>query len=373
MNPFKRGIVGNINVKNRIFRSATYENLGSQGGFVSDEIIKMYEDLSKGEVGLIITGFICFSSLDNHGAKTIRIDDDNKIDGLKKLTAKAHEYGTKVVAQLSHIGSQLSHAPFQRVLAPSDVVDPMNGIKPEPFSKDEIKILIKEFGEAALRAKKAGFDGVQIHGAHGYLLSKFLSPVFNKRNDEYGGSIENNVRIIVEVLNKIKEKCGKGYPVWIKLNSSDFGTEENSFSFDDLKIAAKELEKNGIDAIELSGGTIGGKQSPCRSKKFIAYHEEYASKLVKEIDVHVITVGGFRNLEKIENALENSGAVAVSICRSLIREPGLIKRWVEGDSADAKCVACNGCFNPNGTKCFFTLKGEEREQQKEIMKLFARS
>jgi len=370
MKTFEKAIVGNIEVKNRIVRSATHESMGNNGR-VTNKLIELYKKLSDGEVGLIITGFMGFAKNDNFSPKTILINNDDFIPDLKKLTETVHNNSSKIVAQLAHVGSQLSYSPTGDVFAPSDVIDPINGITPIPFTGEQIKELVNEFGDAALRAKKAGFDGVQLHGAHGYLLSKFLSPVYNKRKDEYGGSLSNNSRIISEILKNIKSKCGYEYPVWIKLNASDFGREEDGFTYDSFLYTAKRLSKDGVDAIEVSGGTMAGKFTPCRSKKHEAYHLEYAKKLTKEIDTSIIVVGGFRKFDLIESVFEETDIDAVSLSRSLIREPGLIKRWMEGDKKDAECVACNGCFNPDGLVCFFHLEGDKRKKQKEIMKLFS--
>ena len=368
--PFQKTTIGGIEVKNRIFRSATHENMADKGGKVSGRLTQMYRDLSEGETGLIITGFMGFSKSDNLSPLTVLLKDDDSVNQLKELTDMVHSYGTKIVTQISHVGSQITHGtPSGTVYAPSDVVDPVNGIQPTPFTINQIKELIEEFGEAALKAKKAGFDGVQIHGAHGYLLSKFLSPVYNTREDEYGGSPENNVRIIVGILKEIKAKCGQDYPVWIKLNCSDFGRDDSGLVYDDFIIAARTLSENSLDAIELSGGTFTGTYSPCRTKKHETYHLDYAKKLKKEVDIPVILVGGVRSIDTLESVLADTDIEAVSMCRPLIREPNLVKRWMAGDRKDAACIACNGCFNPNGTRCFFELEGEEKENQKVMMKM----
>ncbi len=372
MNPFEKGNVGGIEVKNRIFRAATHEFTALDDGKVSPAFTKKYQDLSEGEIGLIITGYMCFSNSDHPSPGTILIDHDDAVPGLKKLTDMVHMNGTRIVAQLSHGGSQLYHEidPTREVFAPSNVTDPTSGITPTPFSTGQIRTFVKDFGEASLRAKQAGFDGIQIHGSHGYLLSKFLSPVYNERTDEYGGSPENNARILVEVLREIRTKCGDEYPVWVKLNCSDFDKGNPSLDYDDsLLVAAKALSANGIDAIELSGGTLAGEYSPCRSKRHEAYHLEYAKKLTNEVGTQVILVGGIRNPDTIEKILSETDVQAVSIGRPLTREPGLVKRWMDGDRTKATCVACNGCFNPKGTRCIFELEGEERKAQKEMTKM----
>jgi 2,4-dienoyl-CoA reductase-like NADH-dependent reductase (Old Yellow Enzyme family) len=366
--PFDSATIGGIKVKNRIFRSATHESTALPGGGVSEAITDMYRDLAKGEVGLIITGYMSFSKEDNPSGSTVLIGDDSAVPGLEALTDTVHHGGSRIVTQLAHVGSQLTHPPTGAIFAPSDVVDPVNGIKPEPFSREQIQTLVKEFGDAAVRAKAAGFDGVQLHGAHGYLLSKFLSPEFNRREDEYGGTPEKNVRVAVDILKEIKARCGADYPVWIKLNCSDFLAENRGLDFEGALVAARALADAGIDAIELSGGTFASEHTPCRSRKHVAYHLEYAKRLTREIDTPVILVGGIREIDVIEKILGDTDIEAISLSRPLIREPGLVRRWKEGDRSKAACVACNGCFNPTGTVCFFTLDGGAKEAQKQRLK-----
>jgi 2,4-dienoyl-CoA reductase-like NADH-dependent reductase (Old Yellow Enzyme family) len=366
---FEQAVIGGIEVRNRIVRSATFEGRADNEGRVTPAMKEIYRDLSKGGVGLIITGYMGLSASDNFAPGTITAGTDEAAGSLTELAQTVHESGCKIMAQISHVGSQLTSAPSQTVLAPSDVIDPINGIKPTPFTRDQVQVLVKEFAQAALGLKNSGFDGVQLHGAHGYLLSKFLSPVFNKRRDEYGGCPKNNVRIIVEIIEAVKKECGKDFPVWIKLNSSDFGREENAYDVDGFLTTARAVAAAGIDAIELSGGTMTGLHSPCRPKSHQAYHLEYAQRLALEVDIPIVLVGGFRSLDLIETALGKKNIQAVSLSRPLIREPGLVNRWSEGDRSDAACVACNGCFNPKGTRCYFDLEKEEQKAQKEIMKL----
>lgn len=359
--------IGGIEVRNRIFRSATHEGFAEKNK-VSDRLVKMYTDLSEGGVGLIITGYVGVSSTDNQGPHTVSLTDDSCIPGLQRLAETVHQYGSRIVAQLNHATSQIFFAPRGTVYGPSDVADPATGIKPVPFTAEQIRELIKEFGEAALRAKKAGFDGVQIHGAHGYLLSKFLSPVFNTRTDEYGGSPEKNRKIVIDVLEEIKGRCGKDFPVWIKLNCSDFDHAGAGLDTEGFLEVAKALAGKGIDAIEVSGGTFAAKFTPCRSKKHSAYHLNEAKILKGLVDVPVILVGGLKNIDSIDQILSETGIDAVSMSRPFIREPDLVKRWMNGDLKDATCISCNGCFNPKGTQCFFNLSEEEKAVQKEIMK-----
>lgn len=362
---FEQCKIGGIEVKNRIFRSATYEGTAIDG-CADDRMLNMYRELSEGGAGLLITGWICVSRSDHPRPGTITLWDDTTIPSLQKLTEMAHGNDTRVVAQLNHSGTFLYHDPGAPIFAPSAVPDPLNGIVPQPFSEAQVAKLVDEFGDAALRAKQAGFDGVQIHCAHGYLFSKWLSPAFNQRTDSYGGNTAGRVRVVLDVLRNIKRKCGDEYPVWIKMNSDDFSPEGVT---EELFLAsAKLLADSGIDAIEVSGGTRSGKHLPSRPKRHSAYHRKAAERLASSVGTSVILVGGLRNIDEIESILGETDLEAISLCRPLLREPALIKRWADGDRADATCIACNGCFNPKGTQCIFLLSEEERAEQKEFLK-----
>ncbi len=365
---FQPAIVGGIQMRNRIVRSATHEGTAVKGA-VSPAILKMHQDLAQGQVGLIITGYMWFSESDHPTGRTVALNSDAALPGLRQLADNAHKHGAKIMAQISHQSSQLFHAPKGTVFGPSDVPDPMTGIIPTPLSQEQIHTMVKEFAAAAGRAKAAGFDGVEIHGAHGYFLSKFLSPVYNRRTDEYGGGTLQRARIVLEILQETKKVCGREFPVWIKLNCSDFDRNENGLDEADFMIIAKEIARHGIDAIEVSGGTMAGRHTPCRSKKHEAYHLEAARNLAGEIKVPIVLVGGIRNPATIEKILSETEIAAVAMARPLIREPGLVKRWMDGDRKEAACIACNGCFNPEGTVCFHELTGEKKERQKEIMQL----
>jgi serine phosphatase RsbU (regulator of sigma subunit) len=198
--------------------------------------------------------------------------------------------------------------------------------------------------------------------------------MYNKRTDEYGGSPLNRARLALEILADTKSTCGDDYPVWIKLNCADFEVDDKGLVFEDFLIIAKALANNKIDAIEVSGGTFTGKYTPVRSKKHESYHLDYAKKLADETDVPIILVGGNRKIETIEKILAETKIEAISMCRPLIREPGLVKRWSLGDTKEATCLACNGCFNPEGTTCFQDLTGEaKKRQQKNLKKITVRN
>lgn len=352
---FEKINLGGIEINNRIVRSATAELMGDSNGYVTDKILNMYSDLCDGNIGLIITGLT--EVVEGTSTFTLmKIHDDSYIEGLKKLTDLVHSKGNKIVIQLVHHGSQISGRPRYEPYSPSGIDDEGSRVKSREITKEEIKKLIEDFGDGALRAKKAGFDGIQIHGAHGYFFSRFLTPYYNRRNDEYGGSIENRARIILEVYENIREKCGEDFPVFIKINASDF-LEKDGLTFEDSKKAMKMFDEAGFNAIEVSGGIKIGKHTAVRTRinkrEDEAYHRAYANDIAKEISIPVIVVGGFRSLDVVEEVIENTGVEAVSMCRPFIIEPKIITRWLEGDTEKSKCVSCNKCFNPRGTKCIF--------------------
>ncbi|MRT92887.1 NADH:flavin oxidoreductase [Ancylomarina sp. 16SWW S1-10-2] len=364
---FETAVIGGIEVKNRIVRSATNEGLAKEGK-TSPKLYEMYEDLAKGGVGLINMGYFVFSKSDHYSESVVQLNKE-AIPGLKKITDNVHQYNTKIIAQLNHTGT-LQFAPVEgAVFGPSEYTDPNSGVQATAFTTKQIQDLILEFSEAALVAKTAGFDGVQIHGAHGYLLNSFLNPDFNKRTDEYGGDFKKNMQIVLDILNEIKTTCGSDFPVWIKLSSSDFYADNQGVTEEIFLAVAEELSKQGIDAIEVSGGSMSGHYSICRAKKHSAYHLDSAKKLGEKIDASVILVGGIREIDVVDSILAETKIDAVSLSRALVREPNLVQRWQSGDRSPAKCVACNGCFNFNGVQCFFTLSEEEKEAQRPIMKM----
>jgi 2,4-dienoyl-CoA reductase-like NADH-dependent reductase (Old Yellow Enzyme family) len=213
----------------------------------------------------------------------------------------------------------------------------------------DIEELIDAFKEAAVRARNAGFDGVQIHAAHGYLLSQFLSPSFNRRQDEYGGDIRNRSKIHLKILKAVRKAVGDDYPILIKMNSQDF--VENGLSLTDSLQTGRMLADAGLNAIELSGGMLtSGKLSPSRSginsEEKEAYFRAAAKMFKSEIDIPLILVGGMRSFEVADRLVEEGVADYISMCRPFIREPQLIKRWKEGDRRKAECNSDNLCFGP---------------------------
>jgi 2,4-dienoyl-CoA reductase-like NADH-dependent reductase (Old Yellow Enzyme family) len=217
----------------------------------------------------------------------------------------------------------------------------------------EIGDVAQAIGQAAARAKKAGFDAIQLHGAHGYLISEFLSPFFNKRRDEYGGSVRKRAKMVLEAYHSVRDAVGNRYPVIVKLNNTD--SIDGGVGVDDMLRTAAMLAEVGIDAIEVSGGTSTAlsqgnpEASWAKTSPAEAYWREAAARLKKAVHVPVMLVGGIRSYEVADKLVEDGVADYVSMCRALIREPGLVNRWKSGDTGKAACIAENACLAPSSS------------------------
>ena len=364
---FESTKINGMDLANRFVRSATWEGMATEDGGSTPQLIDHMEKLARGGVGLIISSF---SNVLPDGQVTPRqlgIYKDELIDGHKSITKAIHKEGGKIVMQITHGGIfARSELTGQIPLAPSEV----EGLAKSPgkeMSLEMIQEIIEAFRSAAGRAKESGFDGIQIFAGHGYLLSQFLSPVFNKRTDAYGGNLENRARIILEVLKKVRMTVGQDYPIMIKINSEDF--LERGLTLDESLRVCVMLCQGGVDAIELSGGTwISGDKIPARKKITSqdkeAYFKEAAKVFKEKIDVPLILVGGIRSFHIADLLVEEGVTDYISMCRPLIREPGLINRWKAGNLAKAACISCNQCleagFAEKGIYCVVERKLKEK-------------
>ena len=306
-------------------------------------------NLADGEIGLIITGHAYVLPDGQAGPWQLGIDHDELITGLQRLVEAVHRRGVPMALQISHAGFYANPKLIgQDPGAVSHVEGLAKADRRELLIKD-IQTIVEAFGRAGLRAKQAGFDGVQIHAAHGYLLNQFLSPVFNRRSDRYGGSLENRFRAVSDIIASVRHNVGPDFPLLIKLNCGDFingGLNENDF----LRIGKLSAEHQ-VDAIEVSGGTlISGKLGPSRmsilTKNQEGYFGDCASRLKKLVSVPIITVGGIRSFEVAKKIIEEKRADYISMSRPFIREHHLIKRGKSGDLHKATCISDNGCFMP---------------------------
>jgi len=364
---FEKSAINGLELKNRFVRSATWEGMADQDGNPTPKLLETMTSLAAGGVGLIITSHAFVSPEGRATPWQLAIDKDERIDGLRKMTDAVHAAGGRIAVQLAHAGSFAASAlsGMPRLVA-SPAEGPDTSPQKEMDSKD-IKAVIAAYAAASGRAKAAGFDGLQLHSAHGYLLSQFLSPAFNRRRDEYGGEIDNRSRIHREICHAIRETVGKDFPLLIKINGRDF--IENGLTADDAAMAVRSLAAAGVDAVERSGGTIvSGKLSPSRSRinapEREAYFREEAQKLREAVNLPLILVGGNRSFEVADLLVADGTADYIAMSRPFIREPGLIRRWQEGDLRKAECISDNLCFTPalegRGVYCVT----RERELQK---------
>ncbi len=257
--------------------------------------------------------------------------------------------------QIAYGGTRTTFQPEGRTIwGPSAVAEYTTGVVATEMTSNDIDALVKAFSDAALRTKRAGFDGVQLHAAHGYLLGQFLSPYHNRRTDTYGGTIKNRARIILETFESVRARVGKSFPVMIKINSVDLIPE--GASFDDCRYVCRELSNLGIDAIEISGG-IRAAGDPCSidrvtySEKDEGYFAEAAAAVADEIATPVILTGGLRSPKIMNRLLESTKIEGFAMARPFLAEPGLVKRWESGDLSRAKCLSCNKCRMPQGNQC----------------------
>jgi 2,4-dienoyl-CoA reductase-like NADH-dependent reductase (Old Yellow Enzyme family) len=346
---FERTEINNMVLANRFVRSATWLGMAAGDGAVTPRLIHTMKTLAEGRVGLIISGHAYVSPEGLAGPWQLGAYKDELVPGLKGMTEAVHDAGGRIVMQIAHAGT---FAFAKETGLEPWAVSVFEGLARSPrheMTLEDIQALAAAFGDAARRAREAGFDGVQIHAAHGYLLSQFLSPAFNRRRDEYGGSVENRSRAHLEVYRAVREAVGADYPVLIKMNGRDFG--EGGLEVKDALEAALRLEAAGLDAVELSGGLVtGGRLSPSRpgikTEDREAYFREEALIFKEKLRIPLILVGGIRSFGVAEGLVQGGVADYISMSRPLIREPYLVRRWMEGERQRSICLSDNLCFGP---------------------------
>ena len=366
---FEETAINGMVMNNRMIRSATWEGMCEQDGRPTEKLINCYRDLAQGGIGLIISG-LTFVLPEGKaffpGIMGIHTDDFAK--DYENLASAVHDADGTVAIQLAHGGGQ-SNSTYagRQPLAPSAVKVDQFQEMPAELTKDEINDTISAFAEGARRAKAWGFDGVQLHGAHGFLINQFLSPLTNRRTDEYGGSIENRSRFLLEVYRKVRDTVGPDYPVFIKLNAAD--NLHGGLEIDDAVYAAKKLAEAGIDAIEVSSGTPASGEKGAAREKILkpekeAYNLPLANRIKEEVNCPVMVVGGFRSYDVAERTIKDDGMDYIAMARPLIREPGLANRWLQGDRSPATCISCNSCFMPGVEEGGIYCVIEKKEQEK---------
>jgi 2,4-dienoyl-CoA reductase-like NADH-dependent reductase (Old Yellow Enzyme family) len=355
--------IGPVTIPNRFVRSATHDFMAEEDGSVTERHLTLFNKLAEGEVGLIITGHAYVNPAGKASPRQVGVHEDRMVEGLSRIPQAVHDFPSRVFLQIAHAGRQTKEKICGCTpLAPSAVYEPVFKVMPRAMTKEEVKTTIDEFVQAGRRAKQAGFDGVQLHVAHGYLLNSFISPYTNRREDEYGGSLPNRARILREILGGLKSLAGSDFPVIAKLNSSDFIPQGLSIE-ESIKIA-RLLKADGLDGVEVSGGMSEAGQGSIwqglRAQKEEGYFVDSASRFKASLRIPVFGLGGFRTFAVMERAIEEGKVDLISLSRPLIREPDLVKKFRLGEVDKSECISCNKCFNPRGIKCGDLAKPSRR-------------
>ena len=346
--------VGGMTVPNRFVRSATQDFLATDEGEVTDRQVELYARLAEGEIGLIISGHAFVQPAGKASPRQLAVYDDRFVAGLRRIVDAVHRFPSKIVLQIAHAGRQTKEKLCGGTpVSPSPVYDPVSKVMPRELTPTEIRALIGDFVQAARRAREAGFDGVQLHAAHGYLLNSFLSPHTNRRTDEWGGPIENRARVLVEIVGGIRALARSGFPVIVKLNSTDF--LDGGLTLEDSVRAAALLEASGIDGIEVSGGMAeagrGSIWPGLRPEADEGYFVAAAARIKAAVEVPVFGLGGIRTFAVAEKIVLEGRADLISLSRPFIRDPFLVRDFREGRIAKSECISCNKCMNLRGIRC----------------------
>ncbi len=360
---FEETRIGNMVLKNRIVRSATWENRATEEGFVTDELIDFTVELARGDVGLIVIGI---SYVTEEGKITFGqtgIHRDECIPGLRKLTDEVHRQGGRVAIQLAHGGGKSRlFQPGKPLPAPSDIQGEFFGTAPSrAMNIDEIESVQRAFRRAALRAQEADFDALQLHAAHGYLLSQFLSPLCNRREDEYGGDLKGRAQFVIELIRGTREAVGPDFPILMKINGDDF--VDNGLRAPGAAEMTALFERAGLNAVEISGGLFGSDRIPkelirrsVRNPETSAFFLPQAQEFRKRVNIPIILVGGIRSVEMIEGLFSEEKVDYVAMSRPFIREPHLVRRWKYGDRSPSSCRTCGRCllkaFRGDKVQCY---------------------
>jgi 2,4-dienoyl-CoA reductase-like NADH-dependent reductase (Old Yellow Enzyme family) len=359
------GRIGPVETRNRVVRSGTSESTGGLHGYVSDELVALHEELARGGVGLIVTGHMFCHARGRYERLQTGIENDARIPGLRRLTEVAHRHGAKIFAQIAHAGSQ-TIVPGCEPLAPSPIANVMTGRTVHGASATEVQETIEAFAAAARRAAEAGFDGVHIHGANGYLISEFRSPLTNRRDDEWGGSQENRDRFGVEVVRAVRQALPGNMGLSMKVGLQDIVDEPGGLELGQAVEGATRFQAAGLDAIEVSSNLMSDYErasikpyvavDPRRAAEDLllprlfsgpepeAYFLPFARALRAVVETTIILVGGLRRTATMEAILARGEADFVAMARPLIREPDLVRKLEAGWRGRVECVSCNICL-----------------------------
>jgi 2,4-dienoyl-CoA reductase-like NADH-dependent reductase (Old Yellow Enzyme family) len=365
-------------LKNRLVRSATHEAMADENGFPTERLYKLYERLAKGGVGLIISGYT-YVSRDGKSDAMLGIDSDQLIPNYRELVNQVHQNGARIAMQINHCGRQTTkEMTGSQPIAPSAVKEKVFLVNPREMTEEDIERVIEAFAQSARRVKEIGFDALQLHAAHGFLINQFLCPHTNRRDDRWGGSIENRMRFLKMIYEKCRTQVGGDYPILIKINAYDY--MKNGLKQDEGFEMAKSISDMGFDGIEIScgiaedgGSTVRGdlpldvildEWDMYKRKNFLfrsimkrygnkiikpvpfslGYNIESAKRIKDSVDIPVFVVGGMVDPAAMEETIENGNADYISLSRALITDPNFPNKIKEGDRKPSRCIHCNLCL-----------------------------
>jgi len=375
---FDRTSIKGMELKNRLVRSATHEGMADENGFPTEDLFNLYERLAKGGVGLIITGF-AFVSRDGKIDTMLGMDSDEHIPKYQELVKFVHQNGARIAMQINHCGREtIEEMIGTKPIAPSVVKAKSLFVTPREMTEEDIERVINDFAQASWRVKESGFDAVQIHGAHGYLINQFLSPYTNRRKDEWGGSLDNRMRFINEIYAQCRKQVGDDFPILIKINAND--NIKKGLKLKESVVMAERLSNMGFDGIEVSCGIMEDGFTTFRgdvpmeavleewpvykNKSFLfhfvmkhfgeklikplpftqAFNRENAKKIKDKVNTPVFVVGGMTEPKIMKEIVENEDADYISLCRALINNPKFSEKILEGSLEPSKCLHCNLCL-----------------------------
>ncbi|MGN1344999.1 MAG: FAD-dependent oxidoreductase [Traorella sp.] len=338
--------IGKKTIKNRVFMPPISTNLANKG-YVTDELVKHYGDRAKGGVGLIVSEVVTVEPVYVYLPGDMSICDDSYMEGWKKVFDEVHKYGTVLLPQLFHPAYMAFPLPgTPQLIAPSNVGPYYAKEAPRPVTKEEIKVLIKQFGDAAYRMKQVGGDGVEIHAAHAHgLLGGFLSPQYNKRCDEYGGDINGRLRLTLEVIEEVRKRCGDDFIIDVRISGDEYSA--GGLNITDMIYVAKQLEKAGVNMLHVSGGTTikRGSAIPAAGTRQ-GSHVELAKAIKEHVSIPVATVGRIIEPWVADEIIANGMADACMIGRANLCDPEFSNKAYEGREDEIRpCIGCLRCLN----------------------------
>jgi 2,4-dienoyl-CoA reductase-like NADH-dependent reductase (Old Yellow Enzyme family) len=394
---FEKTKINGMELKNRLVRSATHEAMADDEGFPTDRIFKLYERLAKGGVGLIITGYT-YVSRDGKFKAMLGMDTDEHVPKYRELVNQVHQNGAKIAMQINHCGRQtVKEMTGTQPIAPSAVFDKSLFVMPREMTEADIERIIEAFAQVARRVKESGFDAVQLHGAHGYLISQFLCPHTNRREDKWGGTIENRMRFVTEIYKRTRKNVGDDYPIFIKLSAYDY--MKNGLKPEEGVAIATKMADMGFDGIEVScgigedgGSTLRGEipfdvildeWDMYKEKGFLfrfimrnfgsklmkpipftqGYNRESARKIKEKVNVSVFAVGGMVDPTFMEETIQSGEADYISLCRALITDPKFPNKIREGSREVSRCIHCNLCLFYLSTRSVRCYQGKRMKSK----------